>query len=1139
MISFFQRLKRSVGEMTVGEGQGPVRKRPRLSLKLKNKSEQKTEEVDQQKCESPQTGDGAPSKVQEEEESELPPLETEATERRELEVKEVPKVAGLENLGNTCFLNSVLQVLRYTPGFSQQLSILYKELSVIERKLAAEAKTGEGDSSSGDLLPWKLVRTLHKLFNRMDRLEEKCVNPGTELLFTRPERLLDIVRDLNPMFEGNLQHDAHEVLRCMLAYIEDATTEVNKYKVKAVPSIEPVPDSKQPTLMKFFQKNSVKKNLISVDELGSKGHDLAGSRSDQKPANGTQESSPVRKVEELKVPHTPKHSSPSIKIYTAEDIIEHVSGGKNLTSKFTSVNNEVTPVKQTEEEDGTKVTGVDTKTSPSPRSRKRLCLEDAVEEITGVRPSQDWNGHDMKQEKGGGPLLNCSGNGDANINGNDDSMGPGSQRPVLKKDGAGAIVGRKRGRPRKGKSDSCLDHDAEKNVPLKGQSKKKKHSKSVSQEVLSKSFSGENGLGFEEPLPKPLKSNSDSKQPSITAMFAKKRLGMRGAVIKREPSPLAGGGEPNNSSLTPTKQNGRSHHFQENIDIVEDRKLNSAAFVRLTATPDPLSSKNTCQAGIKIDPKQKAKDNKLLSGAYVKIERSPFLESPKKNTQQKAGDTSSSSWNCSDRDSEMISQYAKSHVQDAKLSPGSPQVKLNRHAIDNYCSPKKENKNLSTVCESGTGTKQDSVNKIKIDLFGALNGKSGNDSNHLSNISEVDQKGVETKDAQKTKSNMTIKQSFEKMGVSISSKNQSGNLSLSSKHGDKSNKTSELPSESGRRMDVDLEIVKVVNGDRVGNKDDTDPEDKMDAHQPDTYMASPAKSPKSHRRKTNELDCLVQDLFQGSMALRTRCLECEGFTQRKEDFQDIGVPVKKEKVKKEEGDTDDETDDESCKPGSVSWLMEAFSEIERLQDDNKYFCDQCHRYVEAERSTQYVRLPQILMLHLKRFEANSGLFGGISKVNDFVATPLVLPCFSNRCKQPCRKHSHEFELYAVVMHSGISISSGHYTAYVKAPPVHKMKDPSKKTDVKSAERQRPVSERIKRKGEETAGKANSCNIYTQNEVDIPDYSGNWFECDDERICLKSEEDMQSLLNKQVSICETPYLLFYKMTPVPYERVVLV
>ena len=42
--------------------------------------------------------------------------------------------------------------------------------------------------------------------------------------------LLCDCRSLNPMFEGGLQHDCHEVMRCLLAYVENATKEVNKHR---------------------------------------------------------------------------------------------------------------------------------------------------------------------------------------------------------------------------------------------------------------------------------------------------------------------------------------------------------------------------------------------------------------------------------------------------------------------------------------------------------------------------------------------------------------------------------------------------------------------------------------------------------------------------------------------------------------------------------------------------------------------------------------------------------------------------------------------------------------------------------------------------------------------------------------------
>ena len=53
-------------------------------------------------------------------------------------------------------------------------------------------------------------------------------------------------------------------------------------------------------------------------------------------------------------------------------------------------------------------------------------------------------------------------------------------------------------------------------------------------------------------------------------------------------------------------------------------------------------------------------------------------------------------------------------------------------------------------------------------------------------------------------------------------------------------------------------------------------------------------------------------------------------------------------------------------------LIEASTEVEKLLEDNKYFCEECKCYVEAERSMLYDVMPDILTLHLKRFCATSG-----------------------------------------------------------------------------------------------------------------------------------------------------------------------
>ena len=57
----------------------------------------------------------------------------------------------------------------------------------------------------------------------------------------------------------------------------------------------------------------------------------------------------------------------------------------------------------------------------------------------------------------------------------------------------------------------------------------------------------------------------------------------------------------------------------------------------------------------------------------------------------------------------------------------------------------------------------------------------------------------------------------------------------------------------------------------------------------------------------------VKRTFEGDMALRTRCLECENFTERKEAYQDISLAVKKDGC---HDDSDDE--DKSGNDGESS-----------------------------------------------------------------------------------------------------------------------------------------------------------------------------------------------------------------------------
>uniref|UniRef100_A0A8D0HL84 Ubiquitin carboxyl-terminal hydrolase n=1 Tax=Sphenodon punctatus TaxID=8508 RepID=A0A8D0HL84_SPHPU len=181
---------------------------------------------------------------------------------------------------------------------------------------------------------------------------------------------------------------------------------------------------------------------------------------------------------------------------------------------------------------------------------------------------------------------------------------------------------------------------------------------------------------------------------------------------------------------------------------------------------------------------------------------------------------------------------------------------------------------------------------------------------------------------------------------------------------------------------------------------------------------------------------MVEKLFQGQLVLRTRCLECESFTERREDFQDISVPVQKDDLSTAEENSEREVTMEKVSPEpksevkTLKWAISQFASVERIVGEDKYFCENCRHYTEAERSLLFDKMPEVITIHLKCFAA-SGLefdcYGGLSKIN----TPLLTPLQLSLEEWSTKPTNDLYGLFAVVMHSGITISSGHYTVSVK------------------------------------------------------------------------------------------------------------
>mmetsp|Transcript_29018 Transcript_29018/g.51901 ORF Transcript_29018/g.51901 Transcript_29018/m.51901 type:complete len:1011 (-) Transcript_29018:45-3077(-) len=137
------------------------------------------------------------------------------------------------------------------------------------------------------------------------------------------------------------------------------------------------------------------------------------------------------------------------------------------------------------------------------------------------------------------------------------------------------------------------------------------------------------------------------------------------------------------------------------------------------------------------------------------------------------------------------------------------------------------------------------------------------------------------------------------------------------------------------------------------------------------------------------------------------------------DFKQFGLCTRYERLLKSPGlvSSDDITLFDCLRQSSLP---------EKLDRDNTWYCNQCKEHVEATKTYQLFKLPEILVIALKRFKSR-GLWN--EKLNAFVDFPvegLDLSEFAlgNQSQPPI------YDLYAVSNHYG-GMGGGHYTAFIK------------------------------------------------------------------------------------------------------------
>uniref|UniRef100_A0A3P8WKN3 Ubiquitin carboxyl-terminal hydrolase 48 n=1 Tax=Cynoglossus semilaevis TaxID=244447 RepID=A0A3P8WKN3_CYNSE len=162
------------------------------------------------------------------------------------------------------------------------------------------------------------------------------------------------------------------------------------------------------------------------------------------------------------------------------------------------------------------------------------------------------------------------------------------------------------------------------------------------------------------------------------------------------------------------------------------------------------------------------------------------------------------------------------------------------------------------------------------------------------------------------------------------------------------------------------------------------------------------------KQKNPNMQNVIQRQFCGQFSYVTVCNHCGRSSARPSRFYELELNIQGHK--------------------NLTECVTEFLKEEKLDGDNRYYCENCLSKQSATRRIKLHSLPPTLNLQLMRFVFDRQT-GHKKKLNTFICFPEQLDMGSfveEKQGQQC-----VYELSAVLIHRGISAYSGHYIAHVK------------------------------------------------------------------------------------------------------------
>ncbi|RMZ52581.1 hypothetical protein APUTEX25_003724 [Auxenochlorella protothecoides] len=186
--------------------------------------------------------------------------------------------------------------------------------------------------------------------------------------------------------------------------------------------------------------------------------------------------------------------------------------------------------------------------------------------------------------------------------------------------------------------------------------------------------------------------------------------------------------------------------------------------------------------------------------------------------------------------------------------------------------------------------------------------------------------------------------------------------------------------------------------------------------------SEPEKADRHWKQYLERDSSTVTELFGGQLQSSITCHKCNGRFTMYEPFWDLSLPLAKE-----------------GKQSSLSWLgikgspasisdcLTVFAADEKLEGAEAFSCEVCKAKTPATKHLRLQRLPQILVLHIKRFKYRGFFTDKLTASVSYPLAGLSLDTYLSPEALVAGEGGALYDLYAVSNHYG-NLSGGHYTA---------------------------------------------------------------------------------------------------------------